>query len=226
MRKNNKYKLIHSVGGSLKEFPLRVLKFKRPKWAKVKRTYAQSLQRRRSLVDILSIRKSLKSWDKVKRYYKNGVQNRNIIYCLFNKAEKFSRLKNKQSNSVTRKDFVLSYLVRLEFRLDIFLFHANFFSSVHEARQNISTNKILVNNKTIKPNYYLKKGDIITCNPIFNYQLISNKYSFTQKFLSFIELDHYTNTAVIIKDFNALSSEDLYLMITNYVNVKNLSYNI
>lgn len=226
MRKDNKYKLVNSTGGSLKMFPLRVLKFKRPKWAKVKKVYAQTSQRKRSLIDILSIKKSLKSWDKIKKYYKKGIQNKNIIYCLFNKAEKFSRLKNKLSNSVTRKDFISNYLVRLEFRIDVFLFHANFFSSVHEARQNISNNKVLINEKTVKPNYYLKKGDIISYDFVFNYNLLSNKHSITEKLLSFIEVDYYTNTAVVIKDFSDLSSEDFYLIITDYVNIKNLSYNI
>ena len=48
----------------------------------------------------------------------------------------------------------------------------------------------------------------------------------TKKFLTFVEIDYYTKTIIILKDYKELSLEDLYLLVTEYLNLKNFSYNL
>jgi len=39
---------------------------------------------------------------------------------------------------------------------------------------------------------------------------------------TFLEVDYYTNTIVIVKDLSELTSEDFYLLITEFYNLKKI----
>lgn len=114
MRKYNKYKGFKLSGIVLKKFPLRLLKFRRPKWnilqqqlktillkqqrrlKKVKSKFKKS-KRNCSLINSFLIRNTFKSWSKTKKYYKTGFKNKNILLNRFDRAIKFSYLKKKAS---------------------------------------------------------------------------------------------------------------------------------
>lgn len=55
---------------------------------------------------------------------------------------------------------------------------------------------------------------------------IVEKFSKNKIFLTFVEIDYYTKTIVVLKDYKELSVEDLYLLITEYIDLKNFSYNL
>ena len=232
MRRTNKYKLFNSLTFSLKKFPLRILKFHRSKWIRLQKSLSRNLKKKsyaRFLVNVHGIKNSPKTWEKVKRYFKKGFLYKNLLYTLFDKSVVFHSLKNKARFDVLKKDFIETYLIKTEFRIDILLFNLNFFDSIYQAKQCINSKNVFVNGKFIKPNTVLSKGDIITFNSsIFNrsFNSVAKKYSTYEKFFTFLEIDYYTKTIVVIKDPHTLTEEDLYLLTTEYLNVKTLSYNL
>jgi ribosomal protein S4 len=247
MRKYNKYKGFKLSGIVLKKFPLRLLKFRRPKWnilqqqlktvlLKQQRRLKKSKNRLKkskqnsSLVNTFLIKNSFKTWSKTKKYYKIGFKNKNILLNRFDKAIKFSFLKKRSKFCILKKDFILNYLVYPEFRIDILLWNLNLFYSSYQARQSINNNDILVNGKFVKANTFLKKGDIISfIDKGYNnhdFKKIVDTCSKNEKFLTFVEIDYYTKTIVILKSYNELSSEDMFLLVTEYINIKNFSYNL
>mgnify|MGYP000444855130 CR=1 FL=1 len=98
------------------------------------------------------------------------------------------------------------------------------------ARQVINNHDILLNGKKVKANVFVTKGDIITFKDTivegFEYNKIVERISKDKKFLTFVEIDYYTKTIIILKDYKELSLEDLYLLVTEYLNLKNFSYNL
>jgi ribosomal protein S4 len=113
--------------------------------------------------------------------------------------------------------------MKLEYRIDVLLWNLKLFTSTYEAIQNINYGNILVNGVIVKSNIFLKKGDIITSTKPVN--LISknfSKKSFSKKFNSMIEIDFYTNSIIIVKDFTETTYLDFTLMFTEYMNVKHL----
>lgn len=71
----------------------------------------------------------------------------------------FKKLLKKDNKINTFKNFVIT----LETRLDINLLRLKFSKTIFQAKQLINHKKIKINGKIIsKPNYLLKKGDIIT----------------------------------------------------------------
>jgi ribosomal protein S4 len=244
MRKENKYKVYKVSGICSKKFPLRILKFRRPKWGNLQKLLKNSLvtQRRfkqsfvgkkkskNSLINIFLIKKDLKRWAKVKSYYKIGVKYKNILHNIFDHSIRFNFFKKKSRNLSLKKDLILNYLVYPNFRMDILLWNLNFFSSSFQARQVINNHDILLNGKKVKSNTFVTKGDIITFKSTstenYTYNQIVERFSKTNKFLTFVEIDYYTKTIVILKDYKELSLEDLYLLITEYLDLKNFSYNL
>ena len=69
MRKSHKYK-IHNKIDLVSKFPLRVLRFKRPKWQRLKDIFLQRNTLGKELIDITAIKNDFKVWDKVNRAYK------------------------------------------------------------------------------------------------------------------------------------------------------------
>ncbi len=70
----------------------------------------------------------------------------------------FKKLKKKKSQINIFENFILL----LESRLDVVVFRLNLAKTIFESKQLINHGKIKVNNKIVnKPNFLLKKGDII-----------------------------------------------------------------
>jgi ribosomal protein S4 len=96
----------------------------------------------------------------------------------------------------------------------------NFFASSYQAREAVNNKQIWVNNKNVAGNYYLKKGDVISLNTQFLLSAILFNKSLHNFFLTFVEIDYYTKTIVVVKDLNELSLEDLYIVISHYFDLK------
>lgn len=230
MRKFNKYKIYNVSRTLIKKTPLRILKFRRPKWVFLQKLLTRK-NKQRSLINPFLIKNSYKSWERVKKYYKKGLQNKNLLYSIYDNSIKFKSFKKKNLKTVLKKNLILNYLIKPQYKIDILLWNLHFFSSIYHARQKISNKQVLVNNVSIKANTMLKKGDIITFkfwnkqNDLF-FNTFLKKYSLNEKFFPFLEVDYYTKTIIIVKNFDELSFEDFQILITDFVHLKSLSYNI
>lgn len=138
----------------------------------------------------------------------------------------FKYLDKKETQS---KDIFVFYLIKPFFHLNILLWYINFFGTSEQSIQNINHNKILVNNKTIKSNFILKKGDVISLNTNkviekkTSFKLIRKKYRPNPTFLTFLEVDHYAKKIVIIKGLDDLSFNDFNLLVNEYVKLNSFN---
>ena len=200
MRFLNKYKIHGNYTSASKKLPLRVLKFKRTKWAKIKTKIRPVFKRRVS------------KWSK-KNTFLNKKYNKN-----FNKKNTFNNNKRKKpayldllrvSISLRGKFFLNKYfLTKLQTKKYVFI-------SSFSARLLINSGYIFINNKTVKPNYCVKKGDIISFDLPENcssYLEVQSKYQKIRKFFPFLEYDYYTNTFIVLKDWEELEKNDFALL--------------
>lgn len=99
------------------------------------------------------------------------------------------------------------------------MWYLSFFNSSVEARNFVNEKNVLINNKIVRSNYELKKGDIVSfnLNPDYaeknKYKTIRKKYKKSRKFFTFLEYDYYTNSIVVLKNWNELSEDELSLTI-------------
>lgn len=228
MRLNNKYKLYNQLGIIPENFHNRILKFKRPKWKKLQKTLSnQGLSSAKLILNNFCVKNSYKVWDKTKSYYKQGVKNRNILYNHFDRSIAIGELNKalKLSKSLNNRDIILSTLFKPEFRLDILLWRLNFFNSSFQARQAINNGVVLVNNKKVTGNFFVKKGYIITFKDNFNIKTLdilknSNFFSNNKNVITFVEIDYYTNSVIVTKDINEIGLEDIYLLKSAFYDLK------
>ena len=71
-------------------------------------------------------------------------------------------------------------------------------------------------------NVFLKKGDLITFSEFSFKKLIYtlNSSAFFSFFYNFVEIDHYSKTLIVLKDYESLSNEDINLIYKKYLNLK------
>lgn len=214
MRLQKKYKHFSKLTNVFKNFPKKVLKFHRTKWKKLKELI---LKKKKNLWAIKTVL-TTKKWSSYKLKHFRGVVLKNFFDCLLDKA--FSMLFLKKLKFLNQKKIKtfdnIIYVLKPQYRIDIFFWHLKFFSSSYQARQMIKNKKITVNGKTIHPNYFLKKGDVISFDSL-SYHLQSNFKTFlgnswnNTKILSFAEIDYYTNTVVILKNYKELTEKNIIL---------------
>ena len=132
------------------------------------------------------------------------------------KLHSFKRmiLKNLKVENKSNVNIIKEILVCFEYRLDVLLYRLNFFASTYEARKYISLGHILVNEKScLKYNYIAKKGDIIRIvhvKPILS-ELLTRKQQILH-FNSFLEVDYYSKTVIVVKNLAEITSLDLALI--------------
>ena len=93
------------------------------------------------------------------------------------------------------------------YRLDLLLYNLNFFASIYQARQSIKNGLVLINNKPfLSENTVLAKGDIVCLLDDKNNlpQMIKKELRF-----SFLEIDYYTQTFIILKNLNNINYQDI-----------------
>ena len=237
MRLRSKYKIYTQSSATLIKYPQRIFNFRRSKWSKLQAKLLRSqsclfysAKKKKQLKHHTSVsffnnflnKVPYKFWQKLRTHYKKGLQIKNNIRKLFddNVKHKFFKkvLTSKKNRSL--KNIILLSLVKPLFKLDVLLWNLNFYASSYQARQAINNKQISVNSKNVAGNYYLKKGDVIVLDPTFLISTILFNKSLHNFFLTFIEIDYYTNTVVVIKNLNELSLEDLYVVILHYFDLK------
>ena len=86
--------------------------------------------------------------------------------------------------------------------------------------------KVLLNQKRPSFNSFLKKGDVVTFPRSLTHEnLFSNfqKYTLNHIFFTFLEIDYFTKTIVILKNFDELSPNDFYFLVVEFIRIKNLN---
>lgn len=226
MRKISKYKIFNIVGIKTKVYPTRILKFRRPKWIRLQKLYLNKFKSK--LINILQIKNVFKSWEKIKKYYKKGLEAKNLLNCAYESTVKTKFIYKNIDKTLIRKNLITNLLIKPQFRLNVLLWKLKIFSSSYESKQVINNNLVLINGTSVKSNYYVKKGDIISfkldVEKKFFFLNSVKKYSLNESFLTFIELDYYTKTIIVLKNCHELDYQDFPFVIDEYLNTKRLSY--
>ena len=199
MRVFKKYKSWSKITSS--SFPLRIIKFKKTKWKKIKKILLRTKNNFLFSDHSIQVLQS-KTWDRIKNYYNNRILLRLKLKQRYD--YKFSKLKNYSNE----KEFLTKNFLKKEYRLDLILYNLKFFLSLYQAKQYIKNGFVSVNNVIIKSeNVILWKGDIIKVSD--KKTNCWNKIVKKELIFSFLEVDYYTKTFVIIKDLNNINFQDI-----------------
>lgn len=221
MRKLHKYKVYNKVD-LVAKFPVRILKFKRPKWHRLQEMLLNQKNLNSELVDITAIKTDFKVWNKVKRAYKERLKSYSYLSAIFDNTIKVKKLKS-QSDLKIRKKMYLKYFYENYYKTCSLLWFANFFASSFKSRQKIASRSIFVNNEIASPNSILKNGDIISVvDNSININDVIKKYNSTLSMLTHVEVDYYSQNVIVVKDISDLSDEDFFLLTSDYVNTQQL----
>jgi len=221
MRKLHKYKVYNKVD-LVAKFPVRILKFKRPKWRRLQEMLLNQNTLGSELIDITAVKNDFKVWSKVSRAYKERLKSYSFLSAVFDNSIKLKRLK-AQSNVKVRKEMYQKYLYENYYKVCSLLWLSNYYASSFESRQKIASRSIFVNDKIAAPNSLLKNGDIISVvDNTINIDKVIKKYNPTLSMLTHTEVDYYSQNLILTKDISDLSEEDFFLLTLDYVNVQNL----
>ena len=244
MRFLNKYKYYNKNFLLATTFPKkRLLRFKRPKWLKIqnifkkadkqlfyRRKYAhvkkQRRQRRRRKSHVkkqsVLLNKSLfktraKRFDKCRNFYKESLFLKQTILLYFNTFLPVSFF--KKAIKVNQKSFLdvfKTLFFKPFFILEILFWKLKFFKSAFEAKQFLNSKQISLNSEIITDSILLKQGDIVALKGVKKIQK-DNAFVF---FNSFLEIDYYTNTIVVLKDLKTLNNKDLFFIFNEPLKLK------
>lgn len=221
MRKSHKYK-IHNKIDLISKFPLRVLRFKRPKWQRLKDIFLQRNTLGKELIDITAIKNDFKVWDKVNRAYKERLKSYSYLSASLNNSLNIRKLKQESSIKIRKSLYSKLYFQNF-YKPCTLVWLANFFASSFEARQKITEKSMFINNKIATPNSSLTKGDIISITDSkLKIEKVIKKYNLNYSFLTHVEVDYYSQEMALVKDISDLSEEDYYLLCLDYVNIQSL----
>jgi ribosomal protein S4 len=223
MRKINKFKIYKYLSRSTAKLSLRVLKFRRPKWFKIQKNIKYKKKSR--LLNFFLIKRKFKFWDRLKKNYKMSLFTKKQYQFLFDGLASLSKSKKKQRILHIKKNFFFEKFAKPEYRLNILLWNLHFTNSVHMSKKLVESKQFSVNGKSIGSIVFLKKGDVVTFKSNFTLDLAKNikKYFFFAKLLSFVEIDYYSCSFIVIKESNLLSVEDLYLLLKEDININYLT---
>jgi hypothetical protein len=220
MKKINKYKL-YNKPVSLSRYPNRILKFKRPKWLKLKSQIQLSNNfnnaRSFAIYDLLSSKVNDGVWDKISKYHKKKLLA-NLIFKLQFKS-RISSIKNLYNT----RNLLLDKYFKNYYQSGVLLYFLDYYTSKIQSQQKIHFGNLNLNNSLSRANNLLKKGDILNVLDS-DIVLTTNlqKYSSDSSFLTFLEVDDYSQTLVVVKGLEDLTSEDFYLINSEYINLNNL----
>jgi ribosomal protein S4 len=233
--RKKKYKIILKSKRVIENFPLKLKRLKRSKWKLFlnKNKYRFKIKRYK-FKDF-----SLKSYPtkrfrfvRMKRYYKESLVKRTHLHQMYDNSFCFNTLRKKKVllNKLKYFDLVKSILIERIFNLKILLWSLHFFTSTKQAAQFIDCNYIFVNNKNVRSNYLLKLGDIITfCPSIFRKKRLKKKhvdlsrkfkaYKMYPKLHSYLEIDFYTCSVVVLKTLDTFTTEDFSCLFSRSFNI-------
>lgn len=218
MRFLKKYKNFADNYVFINFFPrARLLKFKRPKWLKLKRLLEKK-SKKKFLLNNFILKASLKRWDRIKFYYKEGLIIKRALSSFYDNSFSTATFKKfiKVKNTKLLLTLFINSLVKPLFKLDVLLWKLQFYNSIFEAKQAIVTNKILINLNFNKTKTWVAKGDIIQVNDLK--KIYSNSGLLFLN--SFFEIDYYTNTIIVLKDPSDATKQDFIFLLRNFINMK------
>lgn len=236
MRMIQKYKSFSKTYFPLLNVPKqKILKFHRSKWKKVQRLLLKEdwakrkFRKKRKIKIKIKFKDSskpfvlTKRWERCRFAFRSRLSLKKSIRLLFLHSAPFKSLKNnfyllknKDYNS-----FVKNSLFKMEYRLDLLLVRLNFFFNIFLAKKNIFNKLVFKNNLYGSALSFLQAGDIIYIPSFFKLK-VAKDYRQTIIFSTFLEVDFYTNTIVILKDLQKLTKKDFYLLTRSLYNVFNL----
>lgn len=216
MLKINKYKHIDRYKKKIK-LSLRILKFKKPKWKRIKKfifrflkskiRYKRRRKRLKKLVHPYKLKVRI-GWEKVKRAYKNWILLKRSLLLLSgnNTRRRTSLIKIKALDIYSKKNILL--FKRLYF-LNTFAQYVNLCKTDESARKLIESGQLLKNSVFLN-RATLCSGDIIFLNDLtFNYYNLNTRYIYLGGMNSFFEYDYYTQSFVILKNFSEINKKDM-----------------
>jgi len=179
----------------------------------------------KGFLNILKKKNLYKKWSRINFCFKKVLGLKLLIFQHFdnNMSVKIFRKSLHYKNSLY-KDFVLQVLVKNEFRLDILLWRLNMFISSYHARVFMNNHYVLVNSKTIFGTYYLNKGDVISFSNVFSLKTHATSRLRNKSILSFVEIDYYSSTIVILNSWKSLSEEHLLLLDYKFFDIRKLRF--
>ena len=239
MRKLHKYK-IYNLVSPVSKFPLRLLKFKRPKWHKLqqriirlqsKKLVGQQKNRKPAkkqkkkafgLIDVTVIKRNLKFWSKTQKNYKENLRTYSFLQASFDSSSKIKKLKS-YSDIKIRKDKYLKYFFQNYYQVCTLLWLTHFFGSSFAVKQKINSKSVFVNGQLASANAILNCGDVIHVDDLnIDVKSIRGKYNKTFSLLTNVEIDYYSQNLVLVKGLSDLSNEDFYFLSLDYINIQNL----
>lgn len=221
MRQLYKYKHFNNID-FIAKFPVKVLKFKRPKWHRLQEQYRSRTLLGKELVDITSVKNEFKAWDKVRSSFKNRLKDYSFISASLNNSINLKKLK-KASSITSRKARFSNLYFQNYYKVCTLTWLSHFFTSAVEARQQIHSKKIFVNNRIPSQNAILTKGDMISWSDTkYDFSAIIKKYNKNISLLTHADIDYYSQNIVLVKDLADLSEEDYFLLSLDYINLQTL----
>lgn len=221
MRQISKYKNI-SRYFFLNKISKRVFNFKKSKWNFTKFLLDKYfINQSKKKHNFFWIKKSFllqinfKRWIKVKHFYANSCKEKKVFSILFDGSIKSRRFRSSILKTYSRFSELIQSRISHYFRVDFLLCFLLLFDSPFQARQFINNGNLILNNKKIISNIYVKKGDILQFVNFEKKELILQDridrsfFPFNKFFFFFIEVDYYTNTIVVVKSLKDFSQNDL-----------------
>lgn len=161
------------------------------------------------------IKNKFYSWSNRRWFFKENLLMKSSVIKYFDNGFSIAFFKKRFTKN-TRKAYVISSAFACpEFRVDVLLWRLKYFNSIYLAQRGIKTNQIFVNNKCINSNFFLKQGDVLkTCfNKFYSFKKILAKRFKVIFIPSFVEVDYYTNTVIILKNYFNFIGLDLNTVI-------------
>lgn len=222
MRRIHKYKTYSRINISSK-FPKRLLNLKRPKWNSLKKKIKFILLRRTNykLVNSDLVLGKTFGWKRLRRTYKSRLEFYSSLSARFDQSFKIRRLKSYKT--LVRFDNYVKHLAEGYFKVTVLLWSTYFFKSSFEAKQQIDFSNIILNNEKAQSNKLLTSGSVVSViNDKFKLRDNLNKYSNNNQIFSFIEVDYYSQSLVLLKNVNEISENDLSLLLVDSLGLSNL----
>lgn len=223
MKLKVRYRVLVKSKKIIDNYPKRIKLFKRVKWKKFRSRNRYKIRRYRfKNFFIRSFSKKRYRFIRMKKYYKQSIIRKIRLQQMYNNSYNFKRLERylMKNKSLSYINLIRHILVFNLFFLEILLWNMHFYKTTYEARYNINMGFVLVNNKRVQANYFLKLGDIITLKArTVDFKTNFKKYKLFAKFRSYIEFNLYTLTMVVVKDFTHFNLDDYACVFSRPVRV-------
>lgn len=222
MRFFKKYKIWNKIFDS--NIPLRIFNFKRSKWKKLKK---KKIFKRKFLDFQILPNKRYKYqkllWKKKKLFYKNFLRYKHTYKNRYDWSISEKKIHKIFSN---RTSAIKANIFNIDYRIDIILWKLRLCKTTFAARQLIQNSYLLLNGTIlINTKKILKEGDIIEFKNLV--KILPKTFLKKEIKFSFIEIDYYSQTFIIIKDSKKIGPKDFSCSIQDHYSeyqINNLLY--